>query len=85
MLLLIGPALGSSDFLTVYISNGQVVFAFDTGAGVISTQTSHTYTDNQWHTLSANRTTVGSHIVVSGRRFVPVVVLIPHSHPCRPC
>lgn len=59
VLVMIGPELFTSDFMTLFLSEGHVVFAFDTGAGLMYLETTQTYNDDEWHTVSASRLNLG--------------------------
>ena len=42
------------DFVGLYMKDGQVHFAFNTGNGVTKVSSPRTYDDGQWHTVSLN-------------------------------
>lgn len=44
--------------MTLFITEGRVVFAFDTGDGLIFVRTNGTYSDGEWHSVSASRVTL---------------------------
>ena len=64
ILLFSGPEESQSDYLAVYIAEGRVVFAFDTGDGIVLVRTNGTYTDGEWHSVRASRITVADIVVL---------------------
>ena len=41
----------SSDFISIYLHHGHVVFAYDCGSGVVTLKSDRVYTDFEWHTV----------------------------------